>query len=430
MGSWIEERRTTIAWQLAERLVAAQEQALDDLQSAQAGLDQLWSDIQGFDAQLAASGRKIRRRALWFGLAIVVLLALVVVGFVLLSVVAGAIATAILAIAIAIGARSIIKVAVERVRLNSRLDQFRNRPAELAQQRQHAASSYATLSALYDQYQEWAAIVGSALHRPWGTFESDELAPWAMDSGVLSFAVGTPRFSELHLMRSALGVAGQIRTPGWITKAYLDRRERWLNNYSTLTSMVHLEADTPEADAAASTRPIFDLGSTVLFTPRVQFRRDFLSGAFASEYRRDQAEQLSKLVAAVRPTELVEGVTSPIKNLDGVTVEQFLTPIVTHFDVPSFQAWLKPHVVMPVESAYGVSATVGVSPGGRWRKVAVVEAHPRLVFVAFRLDLTDSLKPADTTFVVECNRVNPRAAAGRTPTQEFTALVLPSRGLR
>jgi hypothetical protein len=414
LRAWAGQRQRTLLWRLADRLVAAQNHALDDLESTQTELDELNAEISRAGTELATSRRRFRRRSVLLALVVVALAALAVVGFAVLSFVAGLILLAVVTIALIPTVIAIMRLAAERVRLNHRLSNYASRPDALVQRRQHAASEYARLSSLYDQFQDWAPIVASAMHRPWGSSKPSSVEPWTVDTEVLSFVAGTPEFSQARMSRSAVGVAQRMRTAGWLGRAYSARRLHWLERYNDLTAQVTQAAQTPEADSSTRQEPLVQLdaherfASTTVYSARVQFRRDFVSGAFADEYRSEQTARLRDLVHDDNPEDLIERVHSPIAGLDndgcGRTVAEFLRPVVESIDVPSLSTFLSPWVVddASVKSIRGISSAVQSTTPAAYKRLNVNGVEGRLVFAAFRLDVTKPLLPSETRLVVEC----------------------------
>ena len=430
---WLVGRERTLVWRLAARLADEQNRALDDLARTHAELEALLAEMDQTTSNAKNLRRRFIRRALLILVGVALLGAASLVGFVLVSTIVGVILTGLFVAGLLGGLIAMYRMARTRVRWRHRLEEFETRPTQLLHRRQQAGSEYARLSSLYDQYQDWSQVLAVALHRPWGSSAFNDRAPWVTDTGALSFSCGQPTISHEQMTTAALGVAQRLATQGWLTRAYVSRREQWLAWYDGMTSQVSGVADTPEADCSSGGEPVVDLPArsgypaVTVFGPREHFRRSWVASEFADDYREAQISALRDSVDRRDPSSLIESIQSDIEALSGRTAKGFLLPIVEN---PSAQGFSTSELLEPTvrvggsvarETWCGISPSLGGSFPPDVHTVAILEPDDRLVLASFRLDISEALDLSKTTFMNAGAARHHRedAVTEQSPTTEF-----------
>lgn len=425
--SWIEARSNTLQWRLAARLVEAQDSALVDLERTQAALDQIEAQIDEARSAAAKSRRSFVRTSLLIIFAILVLATLAVVGLVLISAMVGLILAGIFLLGLLGGLWKMTRLAAERVRWKHRLEDLALAPALLFAQRQHAADEFRRLSSLYQQYLDWADVLTSALYRPWGIVDAQLIAPWRTRTGVLSFSVGEPVVSQSELAAAALGVAQRVAMPGWLSKAYKERRQHWIEWYASMSRGVTGLPPTPEEDAASITGPVvsipasFGMDAVEIKRPRSQFRESILAGDFADEYRVSQVESLRDEVTRRDPAKLIERVVADVKGLTDRSAHDFLRPPIESNSVPTFDHELFVVDSYRAQGNLGVTSWAGISPSilsdvaTTGHSHAVLELDDRFLLASFRLDLSEAILASDCPLVADVTSNDEGSSDDRRP---------------
>jgi hypothetical protein len=334
-----------------------------------------------------------------------------VIGFLLLStlwalVVAGGALLAVLG-----AVKRVLHVAAERVRWKYRLEDLANSPAVLFARRQHAADEFRRLNAIYQQFLDWSLIITSAVHRPWGNTEPEDVPAWTTNTGVLSFTVGEASISQTELAAAALAVAQRVSTPGWLNRAFDERRQLWLEWYRSLTGGVAGMSPTPEEDVHSSDGVVvhipasFGMDELEVHWPRQQFLTSIVAGDFSDEYRLRQFKQLRSDVERLDPAKLIDEVHADVPALEGRTAYNFLRPPVENGAIPLFD---HERFVLPryrVQGGLGVDSWVGCSPAvpveipPNRKEFPVIEPPDRFLLASFRLDVSDPIPASDCPLV-------------------------------
>jgi hypothetical protein len=399
LAPWLRERQDTLMWKIAARIAEQQLAALEDLERTQAAFEQSLGEMQEIIERAPRLRRRFVRRALLLVLLIVASIAAALVVPFMAPASVSLIVVGVAVLLIGSGLTGMYRLAANRVRWRHRLRDLQDLPEALLSRRQQAASEYQRLASLYGEFQDWSRIIAAAIHRPWGVAVGNTIDPWVSDTGALSFSCGQPKISQDDMARAAFGAAQRLAAPGWLTQAFLTRRERWLAHYRMLTSHVAV-AESPEADYASDGQPVVSLparddrDAVELYSPRIQFRRSYLASEFADELRAAQMHDLRRSLERHDPTVLIRNVESDVEALHGRTTDLFLTPVI---EATSPQGFATHELLAPelrVQGTTGFETWCGITPsvGGTFatgvQTVPVLELPDRMVLGAFRLELS------------------------------------------
>jgi hypothetical protein len=400
---------------VGERLVDAQNQALDDLARTQEDLEEMAEALAESTELIRKRRRRVRRGALIIAGLLGISVALAVVGLFLWSAAIVAVLAAVCAVSFFGSIAAILGLAAGRVRLRHRIEEHEKEPARIFARRQQAASEFTRLTSLYEQYQDWAGILSAVLHRPWGTSARVQAEPWRTATGALSFVCGWPTTPAPEVSGAPIAVAQHVATKGWILRAFSARRAAWLEWYeSNVRGLMDL-APNPEADCLSDVVPLVDVPardsfeSLCIHRPRRQFRTAMERGDFVADYRREQLEQLRSILNGYRTTGLIATVTSDVPALSHtderpVDASKFLRGCTESATPPlgSSRALVAgTRVGDPVgqQTWVGISPSIDATPCADATVMPVVDVPDRIVLASFRLDVSDAVALSDCTLI-------------------------------
>ena len=407
--AWRAERESTLLWQVSERMLLSQDLAAKDLEGTQAELELLVEELEAAQSEAdTASKRFVKRAVMWLG-ATILLVALTVVGFFLLSL---ALAAVVGMVALLLGLGGItrtIQLARHRVQARFRIQHLLKRDQYLIEKRAHAAKELHRLIVMYGEYQDWSEVLASSVHQPWGEINMQSVSPWRTGTGAFSFVCGEPKISDEGMIQATLATAQRIAKRGWLRDAYTQRRTDWVKWYANVTGNMAGTDDEPEDDNRMGRAPVTVLPaeggrpSTRIYSPRVHFRQNYVAAFRVSGFRDEFLNGLRAAASDDTANVMIGEVLCDSEGLRGRSVRDFTAPLVEGERVPSFGPQLT--AVAKADDSISVASIIGITdsdgleiPEGRTLMKVQPIGHRALV-AAFRLDVSSPIDPLSTIFV-------------------------------
>jgi hypothetical protein len=402
--SWIEERRHTLIWKIGEHLSRSVESSWQTLQECERELLSFADELRELEASNGTLMKRARRRTVIFLVLLLMLVAASVIGFLFVAALVGAVALAVLMIALLATGWSFLSIAREEVRIEFRLRQLQTRPSHLEQVRQHAAHEFDRLNYLTKQYLDWSEVYTHILHRPWGENVEGHLhavEPWASPANLYSLTCAVPTIDEERVQGEILTLRRQICRPGWLSSTFQDHRKLWQDRYERISGYSEDEDTSPEEDASASDRPLATMPTTgeAIHHPRTQFSNDVVAGRHTPEVRVQQINRMRSSVETQRAARLVRSVSCDLPGLDGSTVREYLASLVEFSPLRDFGQYMRP-TLPPAppgveQSMFGISTSVTFEEpidGTQRHRLPISELSDRLVLASFRLDVSHRVR--------------------------------------
>jgi len=305
----------------------------------------------------------------------------------------------------------IIRMAREQVRAEHRVARLATRPKEVFELRQNALHEFARLSYLSDQFADWMTALSVVLHEPHGT---TSVAPvqtdWMNDHPLRCLAIGSPSVSQDTKSSAAMGIRKKIVRKGWLSEAFRSESDRVRRRYSQLMH-VPLEQVKFESDTSTHSDPIQLPGTeeTVL-SPRSQLRKELVERRHGEDAREELVSSLSDL-SPTELSELVDFVQSPVGDLSGRRVHEFVEPLTSLDYQPNFASRYGGPSLTPNDMAVETSwagSTFSKFDINRESKIVV----GRDLIAAYRVQISKSFYPNELSIMKGA------PAASQTPTVE------------
>jgi len=409
------KREHTLVWRIGKRLHDEVNFALGAWLDSEKLLVGLGDVINEEVAALEKSAKKIKKRQIITALILFVLAALVAVLFILATVLLAVIAFGFLVTYLISSVVSFIKLAREQVRHENRIKAAMSLPEYLMRTRVHCHQEYVRLTSMYEQYLDWAEVVGSVIYQPFGGNQiSDVAEPYETISDVTCFVVGTPDMNNEAIVGEKQKLRRNLVKRGWLTSLVLQMEQSWKPRYARISGQQVDEVQRPEADAAIqmySQYVISDDDSDGITTPRQHFKREVMSGLLSAQLRLAVEESMRQVLRAGDPTRLLGNVGCKIEGLNNSSPTDFLLPPILMSPLPGFDAFIRRDVVgsdgLVQAVSYGLAALTNfeepVDDVSRTR-IAVAPVDERFVLAGFRLDLSREMNPGDVLLVKQATR--------------------------
>jgi hypothetical protein len=286
----------------------------------------------------------------------------------------------------------IVRLAREQVRAEHRVARLATRPKEVFEQRQNALHQFARLSYLSDQFADWVTALSVVLHEPHGTTTRAPVQiDWMNDHPLRCLAIGSPSVSQDTKSSAAMGIRKKIVRKGWLSEAFRSQSDRVRRRYSQL-KQVPLEQVRFESDTSTHSDPVELPGTEeIVLSPRSQLRKELVERRHSEDAREELVSSLSDLSPA-ELSELVDFVQSPIEDLSGRSVHEFVDPL-TSFDYqPNFASRYGGPSLTPNDMAVETSwagSTFSNFDTNRESKIVV----GRDLIAAYRIQISKSFYP-------------------------------------
>lgn len=411
LARWKQPVTTTFLWRIADGLAAQMKTATTDFEVAEAQLASALESISNASAEGTQSAKRFRKKALIVAAILLVSILGGLAGFLLLPVLSVVIGVGFFLLGLISGLSMIYRAAKQSVRDQYRAGSVVASFDQVFARRMHALVECHRLNSLYVQYLDWAEIIGAVILRPLGSVTVTSEAPWGSTSGALSLVSGVPVINESRSRSLTLSVMQHLVSRGWMTRSYLMRRDRVLSGYHDQFELAPGSVGSPEADHSLNQNALFVLpgdreGSELaVFPPRRTLHNAILEGAYTKQIRDEEVGRINARNLGKGQVTIVDHVRCEIPGLSEPprSVKEFLEPILMWKQVPDFTAMLRPaRAVSGVEvlSVVGASDAIGdgaVVPGHLL--VPVRSLADRYTLAAFRLDISDSLRPTEVAAI-------------------------------
>lgn len=406
---WQEARVGSVFWTLGESIDNSIKEAAADLELAAELVDDVARKTEESEQQVSKVNRKIKRRVI-FAIALVLLLTLgAVASFVFLTVAIGYMVIGGIVGALLVLPLTMYRSARQLTRLEFKLNLLSDLPEIILERRRHAASEMARLARLNDQLNDWAEVVTSMLHRPWGrrAVESGASA-WAATSATHVFSVGVPDVDPVKMESEILRLRRFLTRRGWMSSLYLEHLEHWEDRYARILGTSPGPGTDPSTDVTPGDRVVMTMPQSgeAVYRPRRQFRLDVLGDRFAEDLRATRVDTLRHNFDETHSPALLGRVSCAVAGLDRLMPNEFLAPVIRQTPIPGFSRFFRYRVggpnTEPEVAVYGVSSAVAVTPpddGQDRRDIAVRGVAHRYLLASFRLDVSQSLGLDDVNFI-------------------------------
>ena len=303
-----------------------------------------------------------------------------------------------------------IKLAREQVRHENRIKAAMSLPEYLTRTRVHCHHEYVRLTSLYEQYLDWAEVVGSVIYQPFGGNRISEAAePYETISDVTCFVVGTPDMNNEAIVGEKQKLRRNLVKRGWLTSLVLQMEQSWKPRYARISGQQVDDVQRPGADAAIqmySQYVISEDDTDGITTPRQHFKREVMSGMLSAQLRLAVEDSMRQVLRAGDPTRLLGNVSCRIEGLNNSTPTEFLLPPMLMSPLPAFDNFIRRDVVKRdgsvQEVSYGLAALTSFeepTDDSVRTRVQVAPVDERFVLAGFRLDLSREMNPEDVLLV-------------------------------
>jgi len=425
-AEWKATRADTLLWRIGERLVDDQIRAAGLFSSTAAQLQALITELEMESEQCEKRRKRFILRAVLLSLFFVTLIAVATLGFVLATTSTAVIIAVACLVGVALALLAALRMARTRVRDRHRINDLMTKDRYLGEVRRHAAGELHRLIGMYDQFLDWSEILGASIHEPWGGLDTISVTPWRTTTGALSFICGEPSITEDGEMQAALATAQRIAKRGWIHDAFLKRREDWISGYQSMTHDLNESGGDPESDNRQGASQLMSLaargaaGERHVFSPRVQFRREYIAGDRSADFRQRFLHELRVESEGDTRQHIVDSVRCDTEGLSGRSVEEFTSPIVTWDRIPNFNEQLTPsgkvdHTIL-VHSVGGITDPTGLAISDSMKVLPVTVPGDRSLTASFRMDVTTPLQLDQTSLIAVAGREPEDLVPQETPT--------------
>ncbi len=334
LQAWVRERSATFTWRIGEAISSAADAAAVELAVALETLARGEPDL-GESEEDQVLRRRLRRMVLWFCLAAVAAVALVV--YAVREDWAADPQAIGVGVLVVLGLLLLAVVKFMGIVHRLTQNQFARKRAHEAwllahEQAQSAATQVTRFSALYWQHLDWSEIIAGVVHRPWGAPRavSRPSAAAVPDDRPRSMAVGVASSVDLQVQRAISTAQKLVITKGWVAALLAQVQELSRRRYLALTSsepdQVHAARDTLQSGTVLHRHA---LSGDEIRSPRGALHQDVMTGQFVDELRE---RQLAQVTAALLETPLRElysavAVGGPLDDATEPDAESFLANV-------------------------------------------------------------------------------------------------------
>lgn len=406
---WQEARVGSLFWTLGESIDDSIKTAAADFELAEKLVDQVTRETEESEQLVSKVNRRIKRRVI-FAIGLVLLLMLgAVASFVFVTVAIGYLLVAGIVSTVLVLPLTMYRSARQLTRLEFRLKRLNDLPDIILARRRHAASEMVRLARLNDQLNDWAEIVTSMLHRPWGrrAIEDGDSA-WSATSATHVFSVGVPDVDPVKMDNEILRLRRFLARRGWMSALYLEHLEHWEERYARLLGTAPGPGTDPSNDVTPGDRIVMTMPQSgeAVYRARRQFRMDVLGDRFAEDLRATRVDTLRHNFDETHSPALLGRVSCAVAGLDRLMPNDFLAPVIRQTPIPGFARYFRHRVggpnTEPEVAVYGMSSASATTPpddGQERREIAVRGVAHRYLLASFRLDVSQSLSLDDVNFI-------------------------------
>jgi len=397
------ERSKTLLWKLADTLsdsiIESEDKWLEVIDEYSNLSEEIKADIAESAALQKRASKRLRR--------IIILLALMLVatitGFIFVTALVGLIVLGLLVATFFGSIVSFLKIAREQVRLRNKLANPQSRVSHLLEKRQHYYKESVRLGALYDQYLDWADVLGTIVLSPYGQSERRlEAEPYVPESNLASFVVGTPEQNNETAQGEKQRLRRQIVKRQWMSSLLLRLVELWKEDYARIGGYSVANVPTPGMDVMSSADQRDDEESDdYLLSPRRDFATRVVQGKYSRRLRTEVENHMREMFKDSDPSRVLGNIQSIVPGLSGRSTAEFIQPLLAMTPLPDFQDSILVDVAggsINVDiSVHGVSKQYFVEvPNDETRReaIGVNTLDNRFVVASFRLDFSENVPVA------------------------------------
>jgi len=404
VDEFVASREKSLTWKLAVRLNGECNRALTTWLEAESELNGLQERVNKEIAEVDRLSKKNRKRQLITAIALLLLLAASVALFFVAAFVIALIGLLVFFSSVASAAFAFVKTAREQVRREKRLKAAMSLPEYLMKLRTHCHQEYVRLTALYEQFLDWADVIGVVLHHPYGD-SSVQLGaqPYEASSDVTSFVPGSPDMNGDAIQGEKQRLRRNIVRRGWLNNIAQQYESEWVPRFGQQLGYSLDEVPRPTSDATIES--VFDKTllldtDEVISSPRKHFVREVRNGKLASGLRQGVEDEIREVFRLGDPSRLIGKINCGIAGLNNTSAAEFLFPPIQMTPLPTFSRFMEMGVTSQdgavISSVYGVSGIPGFQePTDDIQRVRVDLApiDQRFVLASFRLDLSREMNP-------------------------------------
>lgn len=411
LGKATKSVEQTFLGKIATGIEGQIHRARQDCEISDSALRDSLDSLKNSNNESVKAARKYRKRLLVVVLILIASIFGGTLGLLVLPVLSLVIGIGFFALGLFASVAVIIRAAKERVRDQYKAKLISNSLEQAFAKRHHSLLETHRLNSLYVQYLDWAEIIGTVILRPLGSVSVASEAPWGSTSGALSLVSGVPVISDSRSRSLTLSVMQYLVSRGWLTRSYLDRRNRILSGYNDQLELTPGSIGSPEADHSLNQDALFILPSDgggsdlAVFPPRRTLKQAILEGAYTRQIREEQVARMNKTGLAQNQVLIVDSVKCEVPGLNTPprSVEEFLTPIISWNQVPDFAEMLTAErAVSGIDVVSFVGASEALDFRGRVENqfvIPIASLEDRYTLAAFRLDISAPLKPNEIAII-------------------------------
>jgi hypothetical protein len=271
------------------------------------------------------------------------------------------------------------------------------------EKRQHYYKESVRLGALYDQYLDWADVLGTIVLSPYGQSERRlEAEPYVPESNLASFVVGTPEQNNETAQGEKQRLRRQIVKRQWMSSLLLRLVELWKEDYARIGGYSVANVPTPGMDVMSSADQRDDEESDdYLLSPRRDFATRVVQGKYSRRLRTEVENHMREMFKDSDPSRVLGNIQSIVPGLSGRSTAEFIQPLLAMTPLPDFQDSILVDVAggsINVDiSVHGVSKQYFVevpNDGTRREAIGVNTLDNRFVVASFRLDFSENVPVA------------------------------------
>lgn len=327
--------------------------------------------------------------------------------------------------------RKFLKYVERQTRLQYARAQAISRYYESLNRAHKAAMGVTRFSVLYWQYLDWAATLGSVLHRPWGrTPEMTEVELLGQLDRPLAFGIAHGVLDDDHFQRRVAGGQQAIATVGWLRTALDETIGMSLEHHGRLTNRDPEEEVDPFVDVSpyGATVGVHAKSGERILSERGQIRTDATHDRFAPRLRSVQAQRITQaLVREPLPEvfhevhvlahgEMEPGVADPRAFL--LQIAPTGTRRGSLFPLDLFTDTGRAHEPQHLFLSVPPSADVDTSLADVSRNQSQAQAGQRFIFGAHRLDITDDYELSALSVLCDSAESGAKPISSRAPIKD------------
>jgi len=397
------ERSKTLLWKLADTLSDAIVESEEKWLAVIDEYANLSEEIKSEIAESAALQKRASKRLRRIIILLSVMLVATITGFIFVTAFVGLIVLGLFVVSFFGSIVSFIKIAREQVRLRNKLANPQSRVSHLLEKRQHYYQESVRLGSLYDQYLDWADVLGTIVLSPYGKSERRlEAEPYVPESNLASFVVGTPEQNNETAQGEKQRLRRQIVKRQWMSSLLLSLVELWKEDYARIGGYTTANIPNPGMDVMSSADQRGDEDADdYLLSPRRDFATRVVQGKYSRRLRTEVENHMRDLFKDSDPSRVLGNIQSIVPGLSGRSTAEFVQPLLGMTPLPDFQDSILIDVAggsINVDiSVHGVSKQYSVevpNDGTRRESIGVNALDNRFVVASFRMDFSENVPVA------------------------------------